>query len=369
MKRVQRSVLVLVTVLLCHGAAADDDATARMIAELGLIEAPQPIRESPQWEKPARIVVREATAERIEWLKQVAPSVQFVSVSSPADAAAQARDADAVLGYCTAQILDAGKAIRWIHVYFAGVESCVAVPAMRTRNVLLTNMQKVAGPVMAEHVMAMVLSFARGLNAYGDAQRKSEWNPDLVGSERAFTLEGKTMFVAGLGGIGTEVARRANALGMKVIGTRASNRPAPSYVSRVGPPGELLAMAREADIVANTLPLTDETRGVFNANVFAAMKPTAYFINVGRGRTVVTPDLVAALQAKKLAGAGLDVTDPEPLPVDHALWKMPNVIITPHVASDADVDREKRWLLVRENLRRYVAGEKMLSVVDQTRGY
>lgn len=368
MKRVQSSVLTVFAVLLCWSAAAEDDATARMIKELGLIEAAQPVRESAQWKKPARIVVREATPERIEWLKQVAPNVEFVSVSSPADAARNAHDADAVLGYCSPELLAAGQQIRWIQVYFAGVEGCLGVPAMRERSILLTNMQKVAGPVMAEHVIAMTLSFARGLNVYRDAQNKHEWNPALF-AERAITLEGKTMLVAGLGGIGSEVAQRANALGMKVIATRASSKPAPPYVNRVGSPADLLAMAREADVVVNTLPLTDETRGVFNAAVFAAMKPTAYFINVGRGGTVVTADLVSALQAKKLAGAGLDVTDPEPLTADHALWKMPNVIITPHVSADRDEGMEPRWLLVRENLRRYVAGEKMMSVVDPGRGY
>lgn len=368
MKCVQGSILILAAALFCGGAAAEDDATARMIKELGLIEASQPVRESAQWKKPERIVVREASPERIEWLKQVAPGVQFTSVKSPAEAATQAGDADVVLGYCSPEILAAGQQIRWIQVYFAGVEGCLAVPGMRERAVLLTNMQKVAGPVMAEHVIAMMLSFARGLNVYRDAQSKSEWNPALYG-ERAITLEGKTMLVAGLGGIGSEVSQRANALGMKVLATRASNKPAPPYVSRVGSPADLLAMVREADIVVNTLPLTDETRGVFNAAVFAAMKPTAYFINVGRGRTVVTADLVSALQANKLAGAGLDVTDPEPLPADHVLWKMPNVLVTPHVSADRDEGMEPRWLLVRENLRRYVAGEKMLSVVDPARGY
>jgi phosphoglycerate dehydrogenase-like enzyme len=373
MKRMQGCFALLVAALLAGPAIAADDETARMIADLGLIEASKPVRESAQWKKPERILVRDATPERIEWMKEVAPGVQFTSVNSPADAAAKAGDADAVFGYCTSEILEAGKQIRWIQVYFAGVENCLAVPALQQRTILLTNMQKVAGDVMAEHVMAMVLSFSRGLNVYRDAQNRSEWTPrtELVGTGRAFALEGKTMFVAGLGGIGSEVARRANAMGMKVIATRASNRPAPPYVSRVGPPGDLIAMAREADIVVNTLPLTDETRGVFNAAAFAAMKPSAYFFNVGRGRTVVTADLVSALQSKKLAGAGLDVTDPEPLPADHVLWKMSNVIITPHVSADLEpgVGMDSRWLLVRENLRRYVAGEKMLSVVDPARGY
>jgi len=362
--------LPLLLLSLASPAIAGVDArTARMITELGLIEAPQPIRESPHWKRPERVVVREATPERLAWLGEVAPGVELISTASPAEAEALARDADVVLGYCTAEILDAGKNIRWIQFWFAGVEGCVSLPAVRSRDVLLTNMQKVAGPVMAEHVMAMTLAFARGLHTHVQAQSRGEWQPTLVGPERAFTLQDKTLFVAGLGGIGTEVARRANALGMNVIATRASDRPAPPFVSRVGSSDDTLGMVHEADIVVNTLPYTEATRGMFNARVFGAMKPSAYFINVGRGGTVVTADLVKALENKVIAGAGLDVTDPEPLPAGHPLWKMPNVIITPHVASDADIDPENRWLLMRENLRRYVAGEKMLSVVDVARGY
>jgi phosphoglycerate dehydrogenase-like enzyme len=359
----------LLLTLACAAFGADDARTAGMIAELGLIEAPTPIREAPHWKKPVRVVVREANAERLAWLQEVAPGVELVSAANPAEAATLARDADAVLGYCSAEILDAGRNIRWIQFWFAGVESCVAVPAVRHGSVLLTNMQKVAGPVMAEHVMAMALAFARGLHTYVLAQSRGEWQPKLVGPEHAFTLQDKTLFVVGLGGVGTEVARRASALGMHVIATRASDRPAPPFVQRVGTAKDTLAMLREADVVVNTLPLTATTRGMFDSRLFEGMKPSAYFINVGRGGTVVTADLVKALENKVIAGAGLDVTDPEPLPADHPLWKMPNVILTPHVASDADVDPGNRWLLMRENLRRYVAGDKMLSVVDVERGY
>jgi phosphoglycerate dehydrogenase-like enzyme len=340
-----------------------------MVAELGLVEAPAPIRESANWRKPRRVIVREASPGRLAWLREVAPGVELVSAATPAEAAALAGNADAVIGYCNAEILDAGTKIRWIQWYFAGIEGCLAAIGDRSRAILITNMQKVAGPVMAEHVTAMMLSFARGLHKYVQAQSRGEWRPDLVPAEQAFSLSGKTLFVAGLGGTGTEVARRADALGMRVIATRASDRPTPSFVSRVGTPDETIAMAREADIVVNALPLTDRTRGLFDAKLFAQMKPGAYFINVGRGATVVTEDLVEALQKGTIAGAGLDVTEPEPLPPGHPLWKMPNVIITPHVSSVADVDLESRWLLMRENLRRYVAGERMLSVVDASRGY
>jgi phosphoglycerate dehydrogenase-like enzyme len=122
-------------------------------------------------------------------------------------------------------------------------------------------------------------------------------------------------------------------------------------------------------VVVNTTPLTPETTGLFDAEFFAAMKPTAYFMNVGRGKSVVTADLLAALESGGIAGAGLDVTDPEPLPSGHPLWRLTNVIITPHMSGMSDRRRDRLWILIEENLRRYVAGERMLSVVDVERGY
>jgi phosphoglycerate dehydrogenase-like enzyme len=134
-------------------------------------------------------------------------------------------------------------------------------------------------------------------------------------------------------------------------------------------PDELPKLASEADFVVNTAPLTPQTRGIYNAALFAKMKPTAYFINIARGGSVVTADLIEALESKTIAGAALDVTDPEPLPPGHPLWKAPNIIITPHVSSDSDLESDAQVQVVRENLRRYLAGDKMLSVVDVARGY
>jgi phosphoglycerate dehydrogenase-like enzyme len=154
-----------------------------------------------------------------------------------------------------------------------------------------------------------------------------------------------------------------------VIATRASGRDKPDFVSYIGGPNELPTLLKQADIVVNSLPLTDQTRGLFNARLFATMKPSAYFINVGRGGTTVTNDLLEALNKGVIAGAGLDVTDPEPLPPEHPLWRTPNTIITPHVSSHAIVGQSLVFRVSRENLRRYAAGEKMLSVVDTSRGY
>ncbi|HKE43537.1 MAG TPA: D-2-hydroxyacid dehydrogenase [Steroidobacteraceae bacterium] len=344
--------------------------TNALIAKLGLHEAEQPVRESKGWHKPALIVVRDpGNDEQRAWLQAAAPGTKVVFASDQAQALKDAAKADAMIGFCSPQILAEAKRLYWIQALGAGVESCMSIPGIADRNLLVTNMQRVAGPVMAEHVIALTFALARDLPAYISAQASGRWQDEPRGAVRAVSLEGKTMFIAGLGGIGEEVARRAHALGMRVTATRASSREGPDYVSHVGLPDEMPKLLAEADVVVNTLPLTEQTKHTFDARSFAAMKPGAFFINVGRGGTVVTDDLVNALKQNRLGGAGLDVTDPEPLPPDHPLWHLPNVIITPHVSSDSEFERSRHWEIARENLRRYVAGERMLSVVDVKRGY
>jgi phosphoglycerate dehydrogenase-like enzyme len=210
----------------------------------------------------------------------------------------------------------------------------------------------------------------RGFDRYYANQLEGDWQRQVdLGQGEFLELGGRTVLIVGLGGIGTQVARRAYGLGMRVIATRGSRREGPDFVEYVGLGDEALELARQADVVINAAPLTEQTRGFFNAAFFEAMKPTAYFVSVGRGQSTVTDDLIAALEAGKLAGAGLDVTDPEPLPQDHPLWRAPRVIITPHTAGRSDRSRERLFLLVQENLRRYVAGEPLYSVVDIERGY
>lgn len=353
--------------------AAEPDAAGveltRLIERLGLVESPQPVRERAGWRRPGRVLVADFEPGRVAWMREAAPGVELVAVDSVAAAVAAATEADAVIGICHPDVLAAGPRIAWVQIFSAGAERCLAVPPVGEGKVLLTNMQRVAGPVMSEHVLAMMLGLARGLASYIPAQAEGNWDRDLVADERMWTLEGKTVLVVGLGGIGSEVARRASALGMTVDAIRASGRTGPSFVRRVGLPGDLKRYATEADFVVNTTPLTDATRGMFDTEFFAEVRPGSYFVNVGRGGSVDTDALVEALRSGRLGGAGLDVTDPEPLPKDHALWRIPNVIITPHVAARTDLGSADRWLVARENLRRYVAGERMLSVVDPERGY
>ena len=262
--------------------------------------------------------------------------------------------ADATIGVFSAELLTRATHLQWIQWLGAGVEGCVQEPKLRERNPLLTNMQSAAGPSMAEHVMGMMLVLSRHLDYYLKQQAQGHWAAE---APALADLSGKTVLIVGLGGIGTEVARRAHAFGMKVIATRASGRTGPDYVSYIGLPDELLKLARDADFVVNCAPLTPQTTGIFNTTFFASMKPGAFFLNVGRGRSAVTADLVAALGTGKIAGAGLDVVDPEPLPASSPLWHLPNVIITPHVSGSTPLADSQRTLLLRENLRRYIRGQ------------
>jgi len=361
---------------LCAGNAAGAESgapgassAAALIQRLGLEESATPVREQAGWRKPRKVLVWNVAPQAVPMLQAAAPGVELLLAKDAGEAVALAGQADAVLGFCSAEVLAAGPDIRWVQSFSAGVERCVTIPALRERGILLTNMQRVAGPVMAEHVMAMMLAYARGLHFYIPERMAARWTRELPAPGRMMTLEGKTVLVVGLGGIGVEVARRAHALGMRVVATRASGREGPAFVSYVGLSDELNKLAAEADFVVNTTPLTPATTRMFDAKFFAAVKPGAFFVNVGRGQSVVQDELIAALRSGRLGGAGLDVTDPEPLPAGSPLWQMQNVILTPHVSAQSDIDDSVRMTVAVENLRRYVAGEKMLSVVDVAKGY
>lgn len=365
--------LLLLGLLAANARAASDSVAAgspadskALIESLGLRVAPTPVRERKGWHPPRVILLGEPMRELLPQLRQVAPGARFIEIDK-----ASARDiasADATFGVCTARVLEAAQHLEWIQWPAAGVERCVQQPELQARAPLVTNLQRTMGPSIAEHVIAMMLALSRHLEDFGQQQDQAHWQSQDAAPELE-DVAGKTMVVAGLGGIGTEVARRAHALGMRVVATRASGHEGPDFVSYVGAPEELLKLAKDADFVVNCLPLTPETTGIFNKEFFAAMKRSAYFISIGRGRSTVTADLTAALTQSTIAGAGLDVVDPEPLPPDNPLWHAPHLILTPHISANTAVAERMRDAVLIENLRRYVAGEPMLSVVDITKGY
>lgn len=345
---------------------AAPDPSAQLIESLGLHVAPNPVRERRGWHPPRVVLVNSSLHKLLPQLEQAAPAARFVEIdqATPRDIAA----ADATFGVCSAEVLKAAQHLEWIQWPAAGVERCVQQPLLRERAPLVTNLQRTMGPSIAEHVIAMMLALSRHFEDFYREQTSGHWKSEDSAPELE-DVAGKTVLIAGLGGIGTEVARRAHALGMRVVATRASGREGPDFVSYVGLPDELPKLAKDADFIVNCLPLTPETTGIFNRQFFATMKPSAYFISIGRGRSTVTADLTAALNDGTIAGAGLDVVDPEPLPADNPLWRAPHLLITPHISANTAVADRTRDAVLLENLRRYVAGEPMLSVVDITRGY
>jgi phosphoglycerate dehydrogenase-like enzyme len=374
----KRAVLLAVAGFCSMGAAAKDEAAApadpkavEVIRELGLVESATALRDQTGWRPPKRVVMM--VFGPLGTAQPPSSGVELVTVKTVEEMIAAAGKADAIIGgdnvVCDDRVLATAKNLRWVAVYSAGVEECLGKPALERPGLVVTNMRAVAGPVMAEHTIGLMFALSRSLQVSVGRQATGEgWSRNFAGSQPQ-ALTGKTVLVAGLGGIGLEVAKRAHALGMKVIATRASSREGPDYVSHVGLSDELPTLIGQADVVVSALPLVPATTHLFDAKMFARMKKTAFFINVGRGGSVATADLVAALNDGTIAGAGLDVTEPEPLPKDHPLWKAKNIIITPHMSAQSDLGQGTRELILREQLRRFAAGDKLLSVVDFKKGY
>ena len=362
-----RTLIICLTALAAAVPVRADVSIERLIEDAGLEEGPVASRDLPGWRPPQKLVVRDS-GELVAALREEFPGVAFVAAPSAEVASAEASDADAIIGYCSDDVVAGADELVWIQIFSAGAERCLAVDDVASGRIHLTNMQKMASPVIGEHAIAMMLSLTRGLTQQAKSMPDGNWNRSIGSEIGMMSVDGKTALVVGLGGIGQAAAKRAAALGMRVIATRNSSRSGPDYVDYVGLSDELFELAAQADVVINALPLTPETEGLFDEAFFDAARPGIFFINVARGASVVTDDLVAALADGRVAGAGLDVTEPEPLPADHALWRMPNVIITPHIAWYGN-NRERQLTLARENIRRFIAGEALLNVVDPERGY
>jgi phosphoglycerate dehydrogenase-like enzyme len=349
--------------------AETNDSVEQLITQFQLRENKVSSRDMHGWKNPNKIVLW-GNQTQLEIFQKNFPDIEFFASTDINKVADELKDADVFVGYCIPDLLSQKLNVSWIQSLAVGVENCVNAKSVKNSNVIVTNTQRLSAPEIAEHAIGMMFSLVRRLDQYSQNQVKSKWDGRLAaGTDKVWEIEGRTMLVVGLGGIGTETAKRAHGLGMKVLATRNSSRSGPDFVNYVGLPNELFDLAAKADIIVNTVPLTDKTNGMFDLEFFKNMKPNAYFINVARGKSVVTDDLLVALRNGHLAGTGLDVTDPEPLPADHPLWQQPRVIITPHVAYRSEKLRQRVMLLAQENLRRYVKGEKLLSVVNVKRGY
>jgi phosphoglycerate dehydrogenase-like enzyme len=305
------------------------------------------------------------SGKEIEGLRQSAPEAEFFVVPVK-DALSRIGEADAMIGEISPEMVRAGRKLRWVQAISAGVEDYIC-PEMIEQGITLTNLRIIQGPEVADHAMALLLSLTRCLTTYIPTRGDKNWA--IRHDFEPIELRGKTVLIIGLGGIGTQVAERAHAFGMRVLAIDVRDAQITGSVERLGFPEQLHEFIPRADVIICCVPHTPATQKMLGPREFELVKKGAYFVNVSRGKVVQTDSLVAALQEGRLAGAGLDVLDPEPLPADHPLWSFRNVVITPHIATKSDAMPERRMELFKDNVRRFVRGLPLRNVVDKRAGY
>lgn len=291
-------------------------------------------------------------------------------VSSNGNVLAEIADADALIGNISPEEVRAAKKLKWVAAMSAGVEN-VLYPKDGSRdllnsNITLTNNKVVQGPEIADHAMAMLLMLSRELYRLYSNDQKQVWD---ARNFKGIELRGKTAVVIGVGGIGSQISIRANAFGMKVIGVDPEDKPFLPFLEKVVKPDQIDEVIPQADVVFISVPDTPKSHKMMGPKQFELMKKNSYFIAVSRGGIYDMPALVKAMDERKLAGAGVDVTDPEPLPADHPLWRFPNAVITPHIAGRSDMDAGRMTGTIRENAKRFLEGKPLINVVDKQKGY
>jgi phosphoglycerate dehydrogenase-like enzyme len=315
-----------------------------------------------------KIVVDNSEDGLVQELAAISPKAHIVGVNAQ-NVMREIGDADAYVGDITPEQVRAGKRLQWVQVMSAGVENVLFLSggnALRDSNIVLTNNKIVQGPEIADHAMAMLLMLSRRLRQYVADDQQETWDGAVF---KGIELNGKTAVVIGAGGIGNQIATRAWAFGMNVIGVDPEDKPFSRFIQKVVKPDQLDEVLPQADVIFVSAPHTEKSHKMMGAREFELLKPNSYFVAVSRGGIYDMNALVKALDSKRLAGAGVDVTDPEPLPKGHPLWKFNNVVITPHIAGRSDHDHERMAGTVKENIRRFVDGKPLVNVVDKQRGY
>ena len=305
--------------------------------------------------------------EWAERMREEIPSLEVVVVEDEEDGPEELADADGAYGWVAPEVLPNVERLRLLQNPFAGPPVGWYYPELADHSVVVSNPRGIYSDHIAHHIMMYMLALARGLPYYSAAQSEGRW--DTRARKHGYVdLTTSTVLINGVGGIGAETARLCAAFGCRVIGVDPS--PYGDFEGELVAPSEIDDRLPEADFVVTTVPHTPETEFMWNADRFAAMKNSAYFINIGRGMTCKLDDLVDALDHGEIAGAGLDVYEIEPLPEGHPLWQLENVILTPHIAvTDAENIPERRFELILENARRLVEGREFVNVVDKEKWY
>lgn len=312
------------------------------------------------------LVVIPVNENHKEILEAAAPDYRFLYSGIPEVTEEQVQEADIILGNVPPRKIKASGKLCWLQLNSAGADA-YAGTGILSENTVVTTANGAYGKCVSEHMFAMLLAMQKKLHLYRDSQTKHIW--DEHGT--VTSIADATVLVFGMGDIGRHFAKMAHALGAYVIGVKRSPGNCPEYIDEPHLMKDCRELLPHADVVVSFLPSTEETKGLFSSELFDLMKPTAFFLNGGRGDAVVTEDLIKVLREGRLAGAALDVTDPEPLPADHPLWDCPNVFITPHISGFYHLPEtlDKVVNICAENLRRFTHEQKLRNIMDFQVGY
>lgn len=322
--------------------------------------------------------------EQLQRLRAVSPHLEVAQVTckTPEDMLPLLGEPEVLYTYHANFSPEQAPRLRWVQLSSAGADHLLDKPIMRS-DIAITTASGIHAVPIAEYVLGSMLAFARRFHMYLPMQQKHEWPKGRWSALLGGELRGATIGIIGYGSIGREIGRLAKAFGMRVLASKrnparredtgyrvpGAGDARMEYVDQVFGPDELSEMVSACDYVVAALPLTPETRGLVSESVIRAMKPTAYFVNISRGEVVDEEALIRALREGNIAGAGLDVFRQEPLPPDSPLYDLPNVILTPHISGATAAYNDRATDLFAENLRRYLAGESLLNLVDKTAGY
>jgi phosphoglycerate dehydrogenase-like enzyme len=299
------------------------------------------------------------------------PAIHVVHLTDYQRVAGEIADADIYVGFwARPELFRQARKLRWVHATAAGVGQLLH-PEFVASDVLLTNARGVNAAPIGDHTLGVMLAFSRHLPSAWRCQRERRWAQQQIWDERPRPKElaGERLLLIGLGALGREIAVRARAFGVKITALTRTGRDAEGLADEILAADRLDSALGEADFVVLAAPETGETRHLIDARRLALMKPSAYLINVARGRLLDESALADALRAGRIAGAALDVAEREPLVPESPLWDMENVLITPHIANASERLWDRQWAILRENLERWFAGRELINVVDKQRGY
>ena len=318
--------------------------------------------------KKSILLIQETTTEQLQALKELAPEYELIKGWETDWEDISLESIEIIYGWTgqySKELVENEKShLKWAQGKAAGVDF-LDLEKLKQKNILLTNGSGIHSVPIAESVFGILLAYARGIQKAVKDQQTKTW--DQV--DELMELHGKTIMIVGTGKIGVEVGRLAKAFNMKTIGVNRSGRDV-EYMDQLIKQPELVGQVKQADIVINILPHTDQTHYFFNQDIFSQMKKGTLFVNVGRGPTVKTDDLIAALDNGQLAFAGLDVFETEPLPEESALWNREDVLITPHITGIAEQFKKRLFAIFEENLKAYLAEEKLpVNLIDYDQQY